>query len=428
MTRPRVPVLTTLLISIFLLHADGRAQTLLPLIVDDSGNFQIVAAALDPPENLDPQVAEEETPKDTEGKDAEAAPEETQPEKPAPAPLSPDMAAFRDQVRRALSGIYSRSVSTQSNVPAEVIAFCEAFGHKAEIASGGRSREMLNGVGAVCWSYPCSGYTLLRTDGSHTVARVGYGYQDRPAQLLAMLARNRIPVTYEVRIGEHHGTIADLVESEKLGCRTGLEQSGTLTGLAYYTGPGETWENDLGETWSVERLLREELDRDPETNRIDVIHRLMGINDAVRQRKLEDGSDEKLWKRAEDYLKESHDYALKLQNEDGTWHPGFFAYRGTSKDSAGTLLSTGAILAWLVDSLPENRLDDPRLVRGLGYLYKQLATGVSRRSASPSSSQDVMGQLNAARALALYDARYFTPRTPKEPPSPEDSEKSTVPE
>ncbi len=426
--RPRVPVLTTLLISIFLLHADGRAQTLLPMIVDDSGNFQIVAAALDPPEDPAAEVAEEETAKDAETKDAEAAPAEPQPEKPALAPLSPDMAAFRDQVRRVLSSVYSRSVSTQSNLPAEVIAFCEAFGHTAEIASGGRSREMLNGVGAVCWSYPCGGYTLLRTDGPHTVARVGYGYQDRPAQLLAMLARNRIPVTYEIRIGEHQGTIADLVESEKLGCRSGIDQSGTLTGLAYYTGPGETWENDLGETWSLERLLREELDRDPDTSRIDVIHRLMGISYAVRRQKTEDRSDEQLWKRAEDYLEESHDFALKLQNEDGTWHPGFFAYRGTSKDSSGTLLATGTILAWLVNSLPESRLDDPRLVRGLGYLYKQLATKVGRRSAAPSSSRDVMGQLNAARALALYDARYFTPRTPKEPASPEEPANSTVPE
>jgi len=122
-----------------------------------------------------------------------------------------------------------------------------------------------------------------------------------------------------------------------------------------------------------------------------------------------------VWERAQKHIDESHDYALGLQNADGSWHPGFFAYRGTSSDSAGSLYATGAILVWLVDSLPKERLEDERLVRGLGYLHKQLASVSGRRSATSSSALAAVGQLKAARALSLYDTRYFIPRTPKEP-------------
>jgi hypothetical protein len=218
--------------------------------------------------------------------------------------------------------------------------------------------------------------------------------------------------------------VADLVASEKLACRKGLDQSGTLLALSFYTKPGETWENDLGESWSVERLLQEELDRKADPGHIDVINRLMAISFTLNQRKDGGIADQGLRERAEKHVSEFHDYTLELQNGDGSWHPGFFAYRGTSKDTAGTLYSTGAILTWLVDSLPAERLEDQRLVLGLTFLNKQLANQAGRRSSTPSSAQDVVGQMNAARALSLYDVRYFTPRTPKEPAKANETEQA----
>ena len=416
MTRPQVRILPALCILMLLVCAVARAQTLLPFIIDASGNLRVLDAAEEPSEGAGTDTAKN---------DEKAGGEETpstgeKAEKPAAPPLSSEMAAFREQVRRTLSQVYARSVNAQSNLPTEVIAFCEAFGHTAEIAPGGRATQKINGVGAVCWNYPCGGYTLLRTDGKQSIARVGYGYQDRPAQLLAMLAQNRVPLSYEIRIGDRRGTVADLVASENLACRQGLVQSGTLIGLAFYAVPGDTWKNDLGESWSVERLLQAELDRKADAGSVDVTDRLMAISFALKQLNEAGEAAERLRKRADDHVKELQKYALELQNSDGTWHPGFFAYRGPSKDSGGSLLATGAILTWLVYSLPADRLEDQRVVRGLSYLQKQLASNVGRSSASPSS-RELVGQMKAARALSLYDARYFTPRTPKEPAQPDKS-------
>ena len=164
---------------------------------------------------------------------------------------------------------------------AEIIAFCEAFGHTAEILLEAGSSHPVNGVGALCWNYPCGGYRLLRTDGSGIIARVGYGYQRRPGQFLAMLAGNGVPPAYEIRIGEHKATVADLVAAEKAACLAGSDLSGVLFGLAFYTEPGETWQNAQGDAWSVERLVHEELDRTADPSSVAVIDRLAGLSFAA---------------------------------------------------------------------------------------------------------------------------------------------------
>ena len=366
-------------------------------------------------DETDETVAEDET---------DSAAEVAEPAKPQLPPLSPEMAAFRDQTRRTLARVYARPLSTANHLPAEVISFCLAFGHTAEIASGNRSQPKINGVGALCWNYPCGGYKLLRTDGKTVVARVGYGYQQRPGQLLAMLATLKVPADYEVRVGEHRATIADLIASEKAACHDGADLSATLMALAHYA-PEDSWKNGTGESWSVERILKQELDRTADAGSVAIIDRLAGISFALAKLGDSDAVDSALLEKARKHVDEYHDYAFELQNADGSWHPGVFAFRGTSKDAAGVLRSTGTILQWLVSSLPAEQLEDPRLIRGLNYVHKQLASKASSRYGVPTSTREVAGLMATAAALSKYDVRYLTPRTPPEP-EPEAAEETAA--
>ncbi len=72
------------------------------------------------------------------------------------------------------------------------------------------------------------------------------------------MALSRVPPDYPVRVGKTVRKVADLVEAEKLGCRTGGDLSLRLIGLSYYVDEPE-WKNDLGETWSIERMIEEEI-------------------------------------------------------------------------------------------------------------------------------------------------------------------------
>ncbi|MFH1920277.1 MAG: hypothetical protein ABIP48_10385 [Planctomycetota bacterium] len=339
-------------------------------------------------------------------------------EQAAPPELSPEMAALRDSLRQALARVAKQPPNTRDNTPGEMISFCLAFGCDANVGNGSPSGQKISGIGCLCWNYPCAGYRLLRTSGDRVLARVGYGLQSRPTEFLAVLAQSRASVEYEVRVGDVQGTVADLVEFEKLNCRGQTDLSGALVGLAHYVEDDEPWTNDLGEEWSFERLVREELDRSPRLSASDATDRLMGLSYAVDRQTKRELPLEGAFLRAEEYLGKFQDHAFELQNPDGTWHPNFFARKGTSSDATATLRSTGHILEWLVFSLPGDRLEDPRVIRSVAYVAKVFASQRSGWSVVSMSARDIGGVMHAAHALSIYDRRVFRSPVPAEPEGP----------
>jgi len=139
-------------------------------------------------------------------------------ERPVPPQLSPEMTALRDNLRKALALVARQPLNTRDNTAGDVIQLSLALGCDANVGYNGPSGKKINAIGCLCWNYPCAGYRLLRTGGGPVMARVGYGLQAHPAQFLAVLAQSRVPADYEIRVGEDHGTVADLVEFEKLNC------------------------------------------------------------------------------------------------------------------------------------------------------------------------------------------------------------------
>jgi len=342
------------------------------------------------------------------GEEPEAVEQAAQPE------LSPEMVTLRDSVRRALALVAKQPLTTRDNTPDEVIQFCLAFGCRTSVGYGSPSGKKVSGIGCLCWNYPCAGYRLLRVTNDRVLARIGYGLQAHPAQFLAVLAQSEVPPDYEIRADEFQGTVADLVESEKLNCQSGTDLSCALIGLDHYLKDEQTWENELGEEWSVERLIREELARSPSLSESDAIDRLMGLSYAVAQRNRRELPLEGEFLRAEQYVGELQDYAFGLQNSDGSWHPSFFARKGTSRDATGTLQSTGRILEWLVFSLSDDRLHDPRVIRSVSYVAKLLGGQSSGWNVASMSTRDLGAVMHAAHALSIYDRRVFEPAAPEE--------------
>ena len=144
--------------------------------------------------------------------------------------------------------------------------------------------------------------------------------------------------------------MADLVEAEKLACRSGSDLSLKLIGLSYYVDEPE-WKNDLGETWSIERIIREELGQPVVTAPEGGLNRLLGLSYAVARRAKRGQPIDGQFERAEKYTADFHAFALQLQNADGSWGPQFLAARSMSPDAASQLRSTGRVLEWLAISL-----------------------------------------------------------------------------
>jgi hypothetical protein len=398
-----------------LLHAPLQSEAARGFAPSESRNEDEDRLAADGTSALD----KSQEPRDTE--EAEPTENLSQPE-PELLPLGEEMIALRERVRRTLAFHGRQRLNTRDNTAAQVMQVCLAFGCDAEVRRGGSSGSGLNGFACLCWNYPCAGYRLLRIGDGRIIARIGYGLQEHPAQFLALLALARVPCEYPLRVGEDARTVDDLVQTEKLGCRPGTDLSFKLIGLARYVGTDQTWENDLGRQWSVERLIREELARKDADAPNGGTQRLMALSYAV-DRRLKSGKPlAGQFRRADNYVKEYQTFALKLQNPDGSWHPRFFATRGDGGTRAERLNSTGRILQWLVFSLPDDRLQDPQIVRAVGYVMDSLGGTQRRRSGiSSADSRDIAGRMHALHALSIYDQRVFKPRDPK--PDAEEGDK-----
>ena len=378
-----------------------------------------------------PRPAEERAPGEKPSKDAHdakkaspapAASREKAPADASSAPkpsLSPEMTALRDRVRKVLVHYFREPINTSDNTPAEILSFCLAFGCETEVRYGGSAGNAMNGIGCLCYNYPCAEYRLLAVHDKKAIVRVGYALQQAPGQLLAVLAQSAVPDSYEIRVGDWRGTVADLVASEKLSCVSGIDLSQKLIGLADYLPDDATWKNAAGEAWSLERIVREELGRTPATYGPEVTRHLMGLTFAVERRCRHGHPCDGQFSRAKKFLAEYEEHALSLQNADGTWHPDFFAAKGPSRDTSGMLRATGQILEWLVTLVPAERLQDRQLARSVSFLTNLLEEPYSRLNFTATSTQEIDAVMHAVRALRIYDRRLFKPADSDKPGAPE---------
>lgn len=350
----------------------------------------------------------------------------TSPKPPAPAvaprprpPLSSSMVALRDRVRTILAAHFQDPLNTNDHTPSQILKFCLAFGCDTEIRYGSAAGGTLTGIGTLCYNYPCAGYRMFVLDKDRPVARVGYGFQDTPGELLAVLAQSAVPETYEIRIGTWRGKVANLVETEKLSCVAGGDLSQKLVGLSHYLPHDATWRNARGEDWSFERMVREELLRSPPTDSSDATNHLFGLA-WVLQRRVRAGQPiEGQFDRARKFLDEYQTFALGLQNSDGSWNPAFFAAKGAGRDVAGSLRATGRILEWLCVSLPPERLEDRQVVLAVTYLASVLENYFAPASVVYAAPREIDGLMHALHALRLYDQRVFKPAEPRKTPRPD---------
>ena len=106
------------------------------------------------------------------------------------------------------------------------------------------------------------------------------------------------------------------------------------------------------------------------------------------------------WWRAEKYISDYQAYTMTLQNRDGSFSSDWFRQRANSGDMERGVQTTGHILEWLVFSLPEEDLYDPRIVRSVSYLTQTLLR-------HPRHDWPAGPKGHAIRALRLYYERVF---------------------
>ncbi|MDR1924717.1 MAG: hypothetical protein LBQ66_10100 [Planctomycetaceae bacterium] len=323
-------------------------------------------------------------------------------------------------IQAALKANSNRAITTVNNTPADVILTALPYGADAKIwqpdtkaqPKNSRNKNTPTGnyiysIGTLCWNYACSGKTLLRSDGKNVYARVGAGYQSRPGTFLALLAMSNIMPNYELKVGGGIYNIGHLIVSEKSGVSKGSNMSMVLVGLSFYGTPTESWKNDLGETWSIERMVIEELNRPIDQGTSDVTDWLLGLTAAVNLYEEENVPLRGAVALAKKQIGVYQEWVLSVQNENYLWHPKFFLYRGVGADNFETLYASGHILRWLVLSLSDERLQDTRVKRSINNLIAAINRVPTNLPAGSLSDRQLEGLAVSLQTISIYKQRIY---------------------
>jgi hypothetical protein len=327
------------------------------------------------------------------------------PAEPASAPadqpaLRPEMVALKKRLRAVLRHYGQRKLNTVEHNAWEMMHMVIAYGVRAEVFVGGRHGELQNAIGWLCFNRAFQGDRILTLEHGRPIGVIGVGLQGHPGQLLAILAQANLRRDYPMHVAGREFTVDDLIENEKFTCRSGMELTFKLIAAAHYLNTDATWRNEAGQTWSIPRLIHDEIDAPIQGAACGGTHRLMGLSQAVRKRQKEGKPLDGEFSRAQQYLQDYHRWAFRLQNHDGSFSTQWLEYREARPDVERRLQTSGHILEWLAFSLSDAELLQPETVAAVEYLTNLLAS-------QPGRNWSIGPLGHGLHALALYDQRVF---------------------
>ncbi|QDV26316.1 hypothetical protein [Aureliella helgolandensis] len=271
------------------------------------------------------------------------------------------------------------------------------FGVEAEIVAGNRR---VNAIGWMCYNGVCAKQRMFQPTRTGFRTNLGPGVQGHEGQFLAILAQSKVSIDYPLQIGSRNYTIADLVKYEMATCREKSELTFKLIGLSHYLPADQQWRDNRGQTWSLEKMVAEELAQPVIGAACGGSHRLMGLSYAVIRRQQAGFPIDGHWYRAEQYLNDYVQYAFTLQNPDGSFSTEWFEGRGAEANVERKMQTTGHILEWLIYTLPTESLRSPQIQLSVEYLLRTVG-------ADPAHDWAIGPRGHALRALALYQQRVF---------------------
>ena len=316
------------------------------------------------------------------------------------APATSRFAKLRVRIAQTLAAYQRRPLNTSQHTPWEVMHGFVAFGIPTKVRVGGPAGDQVNAIGWINTGGRCRSQVMLAAAGDRLTALRGIGVQGHSAQYLAILAQSRVAMNSPITIQSKKFTVADLVEEEKLSCRSGTELTFALIALAHYLPTDSQWTARDGKIWSLEKLASEEIEQPIRGAPCGGTHRLFGLAYGCQRRLRATGQLDGVYLRADKFVRDYQQFTLtKLQNRDGSFSTEWFKYLADRDDDIDRKIqTTGHILEWLVASLDQEALFQPRVTAAVEFLSTALAR-------EPSREWKIGPLGHALHALTIYQER-----------------------
>lgn len=314
--------------------------------------------------------------------------------------LTPEMESLRDRIRETLKFYYKQQLNTRDHSPWAIMHSFITYGVDTQLYVDRPNGKRVSAIGWLCYNGRSGGMRLFQLKNGQIYARQGPGFQGHGGQFLAMLAQSRVKMDYPLKIMSKDFTVADLIKYEQETCRSKTELTFKLIGLSHYLPSDAKWEDRHGHQWDIPRLIREEMAQPVNGAACGGTHRLMGLSYAVSKREKQNEAIDGDWLRARKFLEKYQQHAFQNQNRDGSFSTNWFRGAGNRTDLNRKLETTGHILEWMVYSLPQDQLDQPRVVKSVDFLTQMMVDNRYRKwKVGPKG--------HALHALVLFDQRVF---------------------
>lgn len=318
--------------------------------------------------------------------------------RPEPAPRTVQVQDTKQQIENLLQHFREHPENVVRRGPWAIMHVILPFGVEAEVVAGNRQ---VNAIGWLCHNGVSARQRMFQPTQTGFRPNVGPGVQGHEGQFLAILAQSRVKSDYPIQVGKRHFSIRDLIRYEMATCREKTELTFKLIAFSHYLEPDQTWKDNRGRPWSIEKLVAEELAQPINGAACGGTHRLMGLTCAVVSRQEAGLPISGHFQRAQIFLDDFVSYTLTLQNPDGSFSTEWFERRANENSIDRKIQTTGHILEWLVYTLPSEHLQKPEITAAVQYLVETIGK-------QPSRDWPIGPRGHSLRALALYHQRLYS--------------------
>ncbi|MBL8820028.1 MAG: hypothetical protein JNL58_28650 [Planctomyces sp.] len=194
---------------------------------------------------------------------------------------------------------------------------------------------------------------------------VPYAFEGHVNQFLAILSMGGLPLDQQFQTQTGPITIREMLKNAQMTTNDRDEATWTLWALSRYLPPDARWKNAKGEDWSMERLVKIEVDRSLQGAPCGGTHNLFALahsrNLYVRTGKPLRG----VWLESEYKIRKYIQQARMQQNSNGTLSSNFFRGREYKPDFDKRMASAGHILEFLMLAVTQEELSEPWIRRAI---------------------------------------------------------------
>ena len=304
------------------------------------------------------------------------------------------------QVEKAIAATSRRYLDADEHTPWQIMHATLALRHDCKLKSHGKKIKAIDFISDAPSFRGEPWFQGTAFGGRGHPFNVPYAFEGHVNQFLAILTMSNLPVTHKFKVddGSRSVTMGDMINHAKMVVNDNEEVAWTIWFLTHYIEPDATWTNQLGEPWSMERLVDKQIREPAAEAPCGGTHGLFALSYNRNAYLQKYGKLRGTWVASNQKIEQYTEMTRRMQNGDGSFSSEFYRGAGMGKDLNERLKTTGHMLEWLMVGLPQARLNEDWVRRAVN----SLSADMLNHARTPV---DVGPLFHALDALVIYRDR-----------------------